>query len=494
MKNSLRILLTLFLCLSLSQTNLAQGIVKISGDLPEDFQGEISITIDKTHLHRRAEVNIAKIINGHFDATISLPRDVIIELIHPSFRFPLYASPGDSLNLKFVTTPSASISLTGKGSKENEFMQFFFNKFGMDFVDSTYDAKISGNVDDYENYLFSVRKKEKDYLKDEPSYASLSASFKTFIENQINYNYWLRLISYPIINANKDTKILTVTPLPDIMTEGLAKVKTDNPDALICQPYLDFLKYFVTYETSRANGFKKFTDYSISAERKAAVAKEKFSTPCYIYWATRFTTEECDKLSAYMSKRLFTSVKELDKDGTSAQIILDVCGPKINSSDADKKPEAGKETKSNSRSASDDYAGLDLTDENGKAVSLSSFKGKVVYIDFWASWCGPCRQMMPFSKQMHEQLSEKEKKQIVFLYISIDADQAAWKKAITDMGIEGEKVISPGNWQSKACSFFQINSIPRYMIMNKKGVIVDFNAKRPADPAVLEELRQLAGE
>ena len=217
MKNSLRILLTLFLCLSLSQTNLAQGIVKISGDLPEDFQGEISITIDKTHLHRRAEVNIAKIINGHFDATISLPRDVIIELIHPSFRFPLYASPGDSLNLKFVTTPSASISLTGKGSKENEFMQFFFNKFGMDFVDSTYDAKISGNVDDYENYLFSVRKKEKDYLKDEPSYTSLSASFKTFIENQINYNYWLRLISYPIINANKDTKIHTVTPLPDII-------------------------------------------------------------------------------------------------------------------------------------------------------------------------------------------------------------------------------------------------------------------------------------
>jgi thiol-disulfide isomerase/thioredoxin len=369
-------------------------------------------------------------------------------------------------------------------------MQAFFGKFGNDFEDTTYSEMNNLSIDAFENSLFKIRKNENDFLKDNVAFNNLTPDFKKFIQNQISYNYWLRLISYPIINANKSTQILTVNPIPDIMLEEFQKVKIDNPEAMICKPYQDFLKYYVIYETSKANGYKKFTDASISADRKSAVARAKFLDVTYSYWATRFLVEECEKLSGYMSKKLFNSVNELKGDKVYTQIMIDVCGAKMNSSDANAKPE---ET-TNATNTTEDYSELDLKDENGKSVSLSSFKGKVVYIDFWASWCGPCRMMMPFSKQMHDQLTEKEKKQIVFLYISIDADQNGWKKAMHDMGMEGVQVISPGNWQSKVCSYFQINSIPRYMIMNKKGKIVDFNAKRPADPAVLDKLRELVAE
>ena len=68
------------------------------------------------------------------------------------------------------------------------------------------------------------------------------------------------------------------------------------------------------------------------------------------------------------------------------------------------------------------------------------------------------------------------------------------KKGITDLGMEGQMVISPGNWSSKVCKFFQIGSIPRYMIMNKKGDIVDFNAKRPVDPSLGGQLRDELGK
>jgi len=102
--------------------------------------------------------------------------------------------------------------------------------------------------------------------------------------------------------------------------------------------------------------------------------------------------------------------------------------------------------------------------------------------------------MMPFSKQLHDSLDPKLKKKVVFLYISIDSKQESWKKAVQDMGIQGENVISPGDWNSEVCTFFQVYSIPRYMLMNAKGEIVDFNAKRPNDPALLQDLRRLAEE
>ena len=69
---------------------------------------------------------------------------------------------------------------------------------------------------------------------------------------------------------------------------------------------------------------------------------------------------------------------------------------------------------------------------------------------------------------------------MVFLYISIDATEDAWKKGVEQLGIEGKQGISPGNWNSEIAKYFQINGIPRYMLMDKKGNIVDFNAKRPS--------------
>ena len=101
---------------------------------------------------------------------------------------------------------------------------------------------------------------------------------------------------------------------------------------------------------------------------------------------------------------------------------------------------------------------------------------------------------MPASKRLHDQLTEKQRKSIVFLYISIDGVKENWTKAMQDIGMQGVNVISPGNWSSPACIYYQINSIPRYMIMDKKGDIVDLNAPRPDDPDLLNRLLRLSEE
>jgi thiol-disulfide isomerase/thioredoxin len=137
---------------------------------------------------------------------------------------------------------------------------------------------------------------------------------------------------------------------------------------------------------------------------------------------------------------------------------------------------------------------IEVVGEDGKPFKLSDLKGKVVYLDIWASWCGPCRKQFPAAKALKEQLTKKEKKNIEFLYISIDNTETVWKLAIKELGIEGKHGLSQGGWGSKVTSTFGVSSIPRYLIFDKKGKVVDQNAPRPSDPRLIEILRKLAAQ
>ncbi|UKJ08822.1 TlpA family protein disulfide reductase [Solitalea lacus] len=118
-----------------------------------------------------------------------------------------------------------------------------------------------------------------------------------------------------------------------------------------------------------------------------------------------------------------------------------------------------------------------LKNLNGKEVSLSDFKDKVIYLDFWASWCGPCRGEMPYAKRIKEKY--KDNKDVVFLYVSIDEKEDAWKKGIEENKIEGVHLISNGFF-SDVPKKYMVNGIPRYYLIGKGGEIISNEAPRPS--------------
>lgn len=126
-------------------------------------------------------------------------------------------------------------------------------------------------------------------------------------------------------------------------------------------------------------------------------------------------------------------------------------------------------------------------DASGKQVSLSDFKGKVVLVDVWATWCGPCRGELPYLKKLEEEMKGKE---VVFIGVSVDEEKNydKWKKFIADEQLPGIQLFANG-W-SKITKDYKITGIPRFMVFDREGKVVEAVAPRPSNPdlkALLEE-------
>ncbi|MDG1690526.1 MAG: TlpA disulfide reductase family protein [Flavobacteriales bacterium] len=118
-------------------------------------------------------------------------------------------------------------------------------------------------------------------------------------------------------------------------------------------------------------------------------------------------------------------------------------------------------------------------DSSGKNISLESLKGKLVYVDVWATWCGPCKAQIPFLKQLEEKYREED---IAFVSLSIDQlkNISKWKDMIVDKELEGIQIIADKAWRSKFVTDYVIEGIPRFILIDKYGDLMDPMAPRPA--------------
>jgi thiol-disulfide isomerase/thioredoxin len=109
---------------------------------------------------------------------------------------------------------------------------------------------------------------------------------------------------------------------------------------------------------------------------------------------------------------------------------------------------------------------------------LADHKGKIVYLDVWASWCGPCKVMMPYSEKLQEKYKDKE---VVFLFVSIDQDIRKWEQSAKSFNLIENSFLARNYPKAKLFQDNNVSSIPRYMLFDKNGRLVDDNARRPSD-------------
>ncbi|WP_103864798.1 TlpA disulfide reductase family protein [Aquimarina sp. I32.4] len=129
---------------------------------------------------------------------------------------------------------------------------------------------------------------------------------------------------------------------------------------------------------------------------------------------------------------------------------------------------------------------VDYENYNGGTTSLDDLKGKYVYIDLWATWCGPCKAEIPYLKEVEMAYHDKN---IEFVSISLDQekDNQKWRDMIEEKELTGVQLIADKDFKSQFIEKYKVMGIPRFILLDPEGKIISASAPRPSD-AKLNEL------
>ena len=136
------------------------------------------------------------------------------------------------------------------------------------------------------------------------------------------------------------------------------------------------------------------------------------------------------------------------------------------------------------------FSTYSFLDANDRKHVLEEYKGKVLYIDLWATWCFPCHQERKYFEKLIDDFDTKD---ITFIGISLDKqkDKEKWKEMVKKSNIKGIQLLADNDFESQICKDFNIKLIPRFILIDSKGKIVQANAIRPSDPEINEVLSNL---
>jgi len=445
----------------------AQQTVKLSGTILNPNADKVYLRYYSDYLFNHQEVVDSAVLdaNGNFNMEFDWnnPRPALF--YNAGQPAELFLTPGDSL---FFTANAGkiynTIRHTGKGSPINNYLAEenlidknptfrtykLAEKEFIAWVDTTYDRAIRRL---YKN--LSLNNKQDERIEYFGQYQKL----------ELNYARANRKVEYPVLHAALTGK--DASQVSPGYYDFLNTLSIDDSLTHAAPEYLQFVENYVDYQsyklykqdTTQLPRFykKNYIETNTSGEIKDFLIAA---------WANDVIINQGDY------ERGMELIKWLETTSPGSKYLKDI---NIVVSQLVLAP----------GTQAPDFT---LPDIKGHAVSLSDFRGKIVYLDFWSTSCGPCREEIPAAKELEKSLHEKD---IVFLAVSLDKSQKAWKNLIKKEGLPGIHLRTDGIFDSPIAQEYRVIGIPHYYLIDENGIIIDNNAPRPsggAKEAIQKEL------
>lgn len=319
----------------------------------------------------------------------------------------------------------------------------------------------------FDEYVNKIGKKEAEAVKlIQASGVSKAGNFEEMEKGRIRYSYATQLLMYPMGH----------------------KFMTRNMDYQPDQKYYDVLDSYVVADDMLAD-LDQYREFVAEAAHVLdADNREETSAYPRAVAQMRFIADklEAGKARDVLLHRL--AYAYVDRFGTEGiQDMENIYRTYVQDPGLTAKYDMAREkwNLAGVGKISPDFKGVDV---NGKEYTLADFRGKYVYIDVWATWCGPCRQEIPYLKKLDEDYKDA---QIVFLSLSVDQDKARWEKMVKEEAMSGVQLHIGQN--SSFLDAYRIEGIPRFILLDKAGRILDMKMSRPSMDVTRERIDDLEG-
>jgi thiol-disulfide isomerase/thioredoxin len=454
-KSALLLIIVIVTFFSCKKEN-SNDYVIISGEIENPNSDSLSILNKNKNL---IKVLLLKKDNTFRD-TLNLPEG-FYSLSDGKENTKIYLKPKFDLNISVNTKEfDESIFYEGVGSNENNYLAkkyFLEESFGKLNYYGYYAKLTEGDFLKLTDSLYNVQ------INLLNSYPNLDKDF-TFIESKsLEFQKLLKHSSFEKIRGyvtdNMDFKVSSNYPNP------FKNVDLSNEKLLISPNYLFYIEAYLTKKTSdNINKDDLNIEYTLEFVKtiKKEVKNDKIK----------------GELAYNIGKWSLTRVKKLDSVYNQ---IIPLLTNKEYLKEVTEKYRKIKKIEKGAISPT-----FELNDINGRTISLNQLKGKLVYIDIWATWCMPCIKEIPSLKKMEEHFEGKD---IQFVSICKSSSKERWKKMVEEEELGGIQIYAP----DKNISFFKdysVQGIPRFILIDKNGKIIDSNAKRPSDPKLNEEIEK----
>jgi thiol-disulfide isomerase/thioredoxin len=406
-------------------------------------------------------------LNGDFKIEFNIDYPVSVNVMKGDkwLFYNKYICPGDSIQIDYL---KETISIQGKGSGEMAFM-FEYDAHMADY------RKLQRPPQDLtpSEYLTSIKQKMNEKLKYFQEYFKdtvVSNDFRGIFECEVKYKCAIEYAQYSWRSDDVELEVFSEKVIRTFMKE--TEITINNPKALISTEYTHFLRE-LPYGVWRMNGKKDTTGYFSMNQQslRDSISGIYFSDEVYDVALYTILFEDISWLSGHRGTERFDSLFAIEK------AHLDSLGKSF----SDKQFHSRLyDLLFNYKKTNEPALDFTAYDIDGKEVKLSDYKGKVVYVDFWATTCAPCVSELPSTKRLQEKFKDEE--DIVFLYVSFDSSKEKVVDFIAKKEFAGIHLFNPKGFNSEASRKYKIRGIPRYILVGKDGMLISDDAPRPSNP------------